>query len=585
MQMQRHPTAYVQRMVEQLSFLPEGGQRWERDLQIRLPSDPSLADAGEAVEMARFQPTMRPESKELFIVSLGMYTRSRFADFVVRDANGAKLNLLTRLQHGYCLASSLLVKHLSPQQLQNLSAKQNSFDALYALVFRLFTTVESSAERRALNEEDRERQARDAEAALVGLLKDLGADENHIEFKRRNFGLEYRVMQTVTQYLCWVTGEPGETVNLSASYTMADAPRLATGTSAPALGAPRGEPESTSVRRRRAALWLKDRTDQRARRIRRTAQYARTGLGPLNYELRTPAHDHSASYYFVIKPPEDCRLAYLDWGTDNSIDDHSGEVDCAYHSVHIHNGVTLSRRDGQPLSGNGHKQFAGSKINAFLRADLRRHYSLLVAAVLTIILAVLAEQGQFVADSGRLSSVLLIAPTALLAYLTQRQSHHHAEATSWLPRLMMLYLIANIVFVASVGYDIVSGDTLLKRPDVLDDIISGGMFVTSIALLYWFAAIGLSNAFVERYFRRRPPGSDSLSAYCKLCLRFGDLARLGLIVLVLGGGGALAVLNWGAPRAAAVKAQEAQAVGRTPRAAAKAHSDRVRGRKSSGASG
>ncbi|MGC1177219.1 MAG: hypothetical protein WA843_04065 [Candidatus Saccharimonadales bacterium] len=35
------PLRYTQRCVEQLSFLPDGGQRWVRTLQIRIPESPS----------------------------------------------------------------------------------------------------------------------------------------------------------------------------------------------------------------------------------------------------------------------------------------------------------------------------------------------------------------------------------------------------------------------------------------------------------------------------------------------------------------------------------------------------------------
>lgn len=56
----RQPSRYAQRVVERLSFLKRGGERWQRDVQIRLPMMPEEPGDGR------------------FVVSLGMFRRCRF---------------------------------------------------------------------------------------------------------------------------------------------------------------------------------------------------------------------------------------------------------------------------------------------------------------------------------------------------------------------------------------------------------------------------------------------------------------------------------------------------------------------------
>jgi hypothetical protein len=537
-QMQRYPTNYVQRVVEHLAFLPGGGQAWQRDVQIRLPIDPRLV-RDEPDQLRRAQPTMLPEARQLFIVSLGMFTRSRFADFDVQEASGRRLSLLTRLQHGFCLTSSFMFKYFSQQQLPSAHAKQPAFDELWKAIYGLFTTVDGTVGRPLASSSK-------VTGLLVQILQELGAPSTEVEEKRTRLETEYRTLQSVTQYLCWAVGEPGEAINLSATYTMADARRI------PGLG--RGTPTPATRSNPVAGLLsgLARRRDSFA--IKRTDFYATTGLGPLNYELRTPAHDHAGSYYFLIKAPENCKVSYLDWGLDNSIEGERREVDCAYESVHIHNGATMvgpGNSGPQPRSS-----MPGSKISAFLRADFKDHWPLLIAAVLTIMLAFLAQHGEFVGRGGGISSVLLIAPTALLAYIAQRQSHHYAEATRWLGPLIMIYLVANIGFIVSVKYSVVDGDTLFGRDDFGDDLISAGIALASAGLILWFFLIGFRDRVIARGFKRTKKPSDPVQRYTKLGLRYGDRAFLGMalaLAAVVAGAVATGGFGWGVSRANAVE--------------------------------
>lgn len=541
-QMQRYPTAYVQRVVEQLSFLPTGGQHWQRDVQMRLPTDPSLG-ADTHIHPPRIQPTLQPESKQLFIVSLGMFTRSRFADFSVCDAAGNRLSLLTRLQHGFCLTSCFMFKYFSEEQLPKANLHQPEFDQLWEAVYQQFTTVTTPSQGPLAATVDT------AALKLGELLARLGASANEIERKQTRFLVEYTALQHVTQYLCWAVAEPGEAISLSAIYTMADAPKIPAKATSGTMTHRAGV---APPRRRHLVAWLATRRHNWA--IRRTSFYATIGLGPLNYELRTPAHDHTGSYYFLVKPPENCNVSYLDWGLDNSIDAQGGEVDCAFNSVHIHNGATLVQGPAPPPARSS---IAGSRISAFLRADIREHWPLVIAAILTLLLAILAERGQFVARGGGVSSVLLIAPTALLAYVAQRQSHHYAEATRWMGPLLIGYLFASIVFIASVKYDVLGGDTIFGRANALDDLISGSIALASVGLLLWFGAIHQRDRIIEHYFKRRKGKGDSVARYSALGLRYGDAVAFLLIAClasVIVGALITDGFGWGSGRAKAVTA-------------------------------
>jgi hypothetical protein len=537
-QMQRYPTSYVQRVVEHLSFLPGGGQAWQRDVQIRLPIDPRLV-LGQPVQPPRVQPTMLPDRRQLFVVSLGMFTRSRFADFTVQDASGRRLSLLTRLQHGFCLTSSFMFKYFSEQQLPLAHAQQPAFEELWKAIYQLFTTVDGTAGLPLV-------PSAEVTGLLDQILHGMKAPSAEIEEKRTRLEAEYRTLQSVTQYLCWAVGEPGEAISLSATYTMADAPRIpgtARAVSPSPLGSDLPKRLWNGIQRRRDAFAIK-----------RTDFYATTGLGPLNYELRTPAHDHAGSYYFLIKAPESCKVSYLDWGLDNSIDSARKEVDCAFESVHIHNGATMVG-PGNPKS-QPRSSMPGSKISAFLRADFKDHWPLLIAAVLTIMLAFLAQHGEFVGQGGGISSVLLIAPTALLAYIAQRQSHHYAEATRWLGPVLMVYLVANIGFITSVKYSVVDGDALFGRADIGDDLISAGIALASAGLVLWFFVIGFRDQFIARGFKRAKKPSDSVQRYSKLGLRYGDMAFLGMalaLAAVIVGAFVTGGFGWGAARARAVE--------------------------------
>ena len=78
----RDPLTHTERCVDELTFLPAGGHRSTRNLQILIPASAA------------------PPDRSWRVVSLGVFPPGRFPDFTVRDCAGQRLNLLTRRQHG-----------------------------------------------------------------------------------------------------------------------------------------------------------------------------------------------------------------------------------------------------------------------------------------------------------------------------------------------------------------------------------------------------------------------------------------------------------------------------------------------------
>ena len=123
------PNRYRQRCLDQVSFLRTGGQQWRRTLQTKIPKD------------------AKPDGSAWRIVSLGEYKRRRFPDFTITDAQGMRLNRLTRQQHGIALTRAILATHffsLPKKQLDNLKKDKKArrvYERLRDDLFRSFTSV------------------------------------------------------------------------------------------------------------------------------------------------------------------------------------------------------------------------------------------------------------------------------------------------------------------------------------------------------------------------------------------------------------------------------------------------------------
>jgi hypothetical protein len=501
----RSPNVYAQRLVEHLDFLPEGGQRWRRELQILIPE---MAD-------------LKPDRDHWFIVSLGQFRRRRLPDFRVEDCSGRALNLLTRLQHGHCLADFTIDQYLTDSERDKIVYASLSADdaagledpinvaytALYRPTFEMFTSV-------------REDLAPIAEGRLIELLLLLGVDQEPAAERARLFMNDMTEVAKATQYLCWVRAKPGSPVRLTASYTMPDQRPLA-----PDPGA---QTERFARLRASARTWSSE-------------FYAQLGLGPVPYELVTPANDHTASYYFTLEPPPETSVVYLDWGLENTIEQDGKEWVCAHDSVHLHNGTALlaSREESKPR-----RKIPESKIYAFMQLDPADHKQVLFAAALNLIFVWLAEAGRLpVQVDSSATPWLAFVPAALVAYVAQQRRHYFAGSTRWVRAVIWGYLALNIVFLVSITFDVAGDGSFAARHGASDDLVSIAMASASIIVFWLFAFVGWpSEPLAVRWFRwlRRSqrkelssPAERTVHSYVRVARWYGNTAMATIAISLM----------------------------------------------------
>jgi hypothetical protein len=442
--MQTESSKYVWRIVERVSFLPIGGQQWERQVQLRLPSLPPI----------RAHKHLLVESH--FIVSLGTFRRRRFADFTVTTDGGAQCRLLTRRQHGYCLASCLLFQFLHSEEWGALD--QPALRNLHSYLVAMMTTVP----------ENEQYTVRGAQRLLDKLFRASGiTNSDRKKAARKILSTHCESIAKQTQYLCWVTAKPGDTLRLSASYTQADSP------------SPRYERESESegVTNSRVRLWWRNW---------RTREYAKYNMFPFRYSFDTPSYSDCQSYYFTITPPPDTRITLLDWGNGSrfrtAVEDtgwnkkkHDGEeeasppdgiaeeLDCASFGYHFHNRRTTKRRrsDEQPSPDRRkrqsdrrrHSSAKATRLHAFLRPDPIDNGKLVAIGFVSLGLAIMAERGTILPGSGNsISQWLLLAPAALVLFVSQQRRHHYARFTRRYRISVWVYITLAMLFAGSVAF-------------------------------------------------------------------------------------------------------------------------------------
>jgi hypothetical protein len=525
----RSPTVYTQRLVEHLDFLPQGGQRWRRDLQILIPEVEGIS----------------PEEDHWLIVSLGQFRRRRLPDFTVTDCAGRALNLLTRVQHGHCLADFTLDQYLTDPERDGVQRAAESdpggtisraYTDVYMPTFEMFTSV-------------RKDLAPVAEGKMAALLAHLGTEEVLAVRRAALFMEDMTDVAKVTQYLCWVRGRPGSAVRLTATYTMPDPARLAGPD-------PTDGSEMGSLSRLRAAS-----------RKWRSEQYARLGIGPVHYSFPTPANDHAASYYFSIEPPSESSIPYLDWGLENTIEGDGEEWVCAHNSVHVHNGAGLLVRGEKPKP---RRKIPESKIHAFLRLDPADHKQVMFAALLNLIFVWLAEAGRLSSQiDGAAASLLAFTPAVLLAYVAQQRRHYFAGATRRVRAVIWGYLLFNIVFALSITFDIASSGSFADRHGFSDDFVSILMAATSIVVFWVFTFVGRPYEWVVRQSfkfarwrdgRKRWAGGrpeSTVHSYVRVARWYGNLAGI-FIAISLAAMAAVLLTGNGPNRPASAPASQAK---------------------------
>ncbi len=440
-----YPRRSTQRFVEQLTFLPNGGQRWTRTLQIQLP------------------PKSLPTGCAQRVVSLGTFRRRRFPDLAVCDANGTSINLLTRHEHGTMLIGAIIAKYFiefseAVTRLQNASnsPERQTYNELLATLYERFTTVGDIVD---LDDEVTHL------ASIYGcLLGSFDPTPDHIDKRVEAFRINLRDMLETTPYLCLVEGAPGEIITLKVSYTAADIRHR------PEWRI--DEPIAPKLSVRWREKWL--------------SLYREYGLAPLKYLI--PGNIFTGSYYFSLEPPPKTEVLYLDWTTGNSFQDDKSELDSALDSVHFH-----YSHDSQPQPLE-----RARKVEAYLRGSPHGHKQIAIGAALNIVLVILLAKGGSLDARGSAQTWLLVPPTALTAYIADQQRHYYAYATRRQRAILWIYLGISVLFLAAASLDLTRTQPGSAGWDKFTAITAYSLLVGSVFVCTWYVLLGYSFRLVTK---------------------------------------------------------------------------------------
>jgi hypothetical protein len=408
------PAHHYQRFVDQLSFLPGGGQLWERELQVQIPTEP------------------QPSETERWIVPLGAFTQGRLPDFAVTDNAGRRLNLVTRQQHGDALTKvvtgSLLPKELLDDSTEaDLRHLLNTFQKDF---FGFFTSFSSTTEIDSLAITYSKLLKSMDEASAEHSTNPAHSYEQAVE----GFRSALTPWSRATQYLCWVDARPGEMVNLRTSYTLKDPKQLSSG-------------ETIAER------WLAIRTGVNLRggsesREQRAKWYRQFGLMPINYAFKAQKKPAApGSYYFVLKPPPSTEITYMDWELGRTFggERDTGDIKCAFPSAHIHD-TDKPPPDTEPDRGY-------FTIKAYLRCAPYRHKQILGAAALNMAIVFLLASGSLPGSLGEpLQGLIIAAPSVIIGFITQQQRHYYSRVMRRQRGLLWTYLAISIAFIVAVAF-------------------------------------------------------------------------------------------------------------------------------------
>lgn len=400
-----------------MDFLPDGGHRWTRTLQLKIPRGDGLSLPG------------------WHVVSLGAFQPQRFPDIVVTDADSRRLNLVTRRQHGDILASVLLATHLrefpevvGASRIEG-SKERRQLEALQKHTSEAVTEV-SDARRR----EDVVGYAVTALVALTG----TAPDGTHA----RAFRTALEQLGTFTYYLCWVRATPGEVVNLRVVFTTRDA-RSAS-----------AEPTGFF---QWAWSWLVAQLlkligspqEHRPPEAKRMQLYRMLGMAPLNYQFPIPSDSSTGSFYFTLQPPPRTQVMTM-MGCGVGVGDNRSEVNSAKSSFHFHNAKRPAGRRRSRALGDGRSD---RTIHAYLRPVLHEHKTIVGGAAINVLFAFFVLRGRFFTEMGVTAQTsLLVTPTVLTGIIAQRQRHYHAVATALQRGLLWLYLSVCVGFLITVAF-------------------------------------------------------------------------------------------------------------------------------------
>jgi putative flippase GtrA len=453
------PRLSTRRCVEHLSFVPTGGHRWIRDLQICIPDGSGSPDSAWRV------------------VSLGAYARRRFPDFMAVDAAGRTLSLVTREQHGYALTQSLTTRVLDELGAAGaLDDKTPLFetDAYRRLWNRLYLFFTTSGQ---LSRSEKDETTEVIATLYSEVLTKIGLPhEDRIKF-RDAFASEIGELLDITRYLCWVRAAPGETVEVRVTYTTRD---------------PRRKLGRGTIAERLEVMWM-GLSEPRSQRWKVWADwYRQFGLAPLNYEFSVPGSLHVGSYYFTMEPPLGTDVTYLDWEVGNSLETHA--IDCSTLSAHIHN---------QPFTGR-HRAKRGGTIRAYLHCAPQDHKLIVGAALLNCLFVYLVASGRIHGKTGSpAQSILLAAPSIYVAYLARQQRHYFADAMRRQRGILWWYLAFSVAFLITVAFGNHTGSLGSRGFSPLATAVVWAWGASSAFVAAWYFPLGGSYERVTESLARR----------------------------------------------------------------------------------
>jgi hypothetical protein len=434
--------------VEHVSFLPNGGQAWIRDLQIRIPR---AAPGGQSYQ----------------IVSLGLYARRRLPDFEVRDATGKRLDLLTRHQHGEAITQSVLLKHLRDftGQMSRIQLNRHAYRiyrTLYGSIYELVTSVGD------VPDDEQEQNAYPIVSIYENLLDRFGVAPSDAITRVEAFARHVIHLQRKTQYLCWVRAEPGEVLSLAAKHTTADARR---------------KQAYQGIFSALRTFWHGiANPHQRGRKV-RAEWYTEFGLAPINYDFSAPGQNQTGSYYFTLRAPESTDITYIDFEHFNNFQDKGNEFDCSLHNVHIHN------TEGVESDYSPRKRL----IRAYLRCSSHGHKQIAAGALLNIVFVILVARSGFKAVTSNSAQIWLLAtPTILTAYLVEQQRHYYAYATRRQRAILWIYLTISVTFLVVVSFHLAHRSVDSSHWDRFSTAIGILLIVSSVAVFVLYTLLGYS---------------------------------------------------------------------------------------------
>ncbi len=472
-----HQSRHTQRCVEHVAFGTHGGQSWTRDIQLRIPQ------------------TAQPASDSWRIVPLGHFARRHLPDFSAADADGQRLNLLNRDQHGFALTMALLGRCVDSLRAEHLARLQEpaagaSYRRLRARLFDFLTRVGDLP--------DPELQLLTVVAPYGKLLKELGVPAGASDQRVADLANACAELLDGTPHLCWVEASAGEILGLRVSYTTRD---------------PKHNPAYNALMRSFTQTAGDSYASLRAELDRDL------GLGPIKHEFAIPSSRHVGSYAFTIAPPEKTSPMYLDWGSGNSLQ-RQETTSCSLDSGH------LSDADGS-LSASP----AGGRVRAFLRVSPHQRVQILAAAALNIVIVLMLKDGYL---SDRLPGFILAAPSGLIAYLVSQQRHYYAYPMRKQRAILWGYLGLSILFLVTVSLSQEAEGVGRLDFGSLTELLAWALFVSSAAILVWYLPLGFGFNWIVAYFTRklwnRPnPHDQEWEAYVAVYQVYGRLLFYGVV--------------------------------------------------------